>query len=404
MKILVINGGSSSLKYTLFDMADERVLFEGVIDRIGLPGSTHSFVSGEKDGPATVKEMHISDQGKALDEVLATLARGPLTSLQELGAVAHRIGHGGKYREAVRVDPDVIAEIRRMTPMIPLHHPAMIKEIEECQVRMPHALHVAVFDSCFHWSIPDEAAIYGLPYRYFAEKGYRRTGFHGNSHAYISEKGAEFVGRPLEDLKIITCHLGNGSSVCAIDRGRSIDTTLGMTSVEGLIMGTRSGDVDPGLIPVIMKEDSLTPDQMLNMLYTESGLLGISGLSRDMREIEEAAYQGNTRAALALNAFCYRVKRAIGAMLMVLGGCDVLIFAGGIGLNSPTVRTKSLEGASGLGFGLDEAKNNGPERPTAEDPVVEISAASSGVRILVVRTFEELMMARQCLQVVRRGK
>jgi len=404
VKILVINGGSSSLKYTLFDMADERVLFEGIVDRIGLSGSTHSFGSGDEGARATVKEMNISDQGEALDEVLATLANGPLKSLDELAAVAHRVGHGGKYREAVRVDPDVIAEIRRMTPMIPLHHPAMIKEIEECRIRMPHAVHVAVFDSWFHWSIPDEAAIYGLPYRYFAEKGYRRTGFHGNSHAYVSGKAAEFVERPLKELKIISCHLGNGASVCAIDRGRSIDTTLGMTSVEGLIMGTRSGDVDPGLIPVIMKEDSLTADEMVRMLYTESGLLGISGVSRDMREIEEAAAQGNPRATLALNAFCYKVKRAIGAMLMVLGGCDGLVFTGGIGLNSPTVRAKSLEGTAGLGFVLDEAKNTGPARATEDNPVVEISAASSRVRILVVRTFEELMMARQCLKVVEKDE
>jgi acetate kinase len=399
VKILVINGGSSSLKYTLFDMADESVIFEGTIDRIGLSGSTHSFGYGGEGAAETVKETSIKDQGEALDEVLATLAGGPLKSLDELAAVAHRVGHGGKYREAVRVDPDVIAEIRRMTPMIPLHHPAMIKEIEECRIRMPQAAHVAVFDSWFHWSIPDEAAIYGLPYRYFAERGYRRTGFHGNSHAYVSGKAAEFVGRPLEDLKIITCHLGNGASVCAIDRGISIDTTLGMTSVEGLIMGTRSGDVDPGLIPVIMKEDSLTPDETIRMLYSESGLLGISGVSRDMREIEEAAVKGNPRAALALNAFCYKVKRSVGAMLMVLGGCDILVFTGGIGLNSPRVRSKSLEGTASLGFVLDEAKNTGPEKATEENPVVKISAASSGVRILVVRTFEELMMARQCLKV-----
>ncbi len=400
MKILVINGGSSSLKYTLFDMADESVLFEGMIDRIGLSGSTHSFGSGEQGGAETVKEVIVRDQGEALDEVLATLADGPLKSLDELAAVAHRVGHGGKYREAVRVDPDVIAEIRRMTPMIPLHHPAMIKEIEECRIRMPYAVHVAVFDSWFHWSIPDEAAIYGLPYRYFAEKGYRRTGFHGNSHAYVSGKAAEFVGTSLEDLRIISCHLGNGASVCAIRSGRSIDTTLGMTSVEGLIMGTRSGDVDPGLIPVIMKEDSVTPDEMVRMLYSESGLLGISGISRDMREIEEAAGSGNPRAALALNAFCYKVKRSIGSMMMVLGGCDVLAFAGGIGLNSSTVRSKCLEGTAGLGFVLDETKNSSTEKPTAENPVREISAASSGVRILIVRTFEELMMARQCLKVV----
>jgi acetate kinase len=284
--------------------------------------------------------------------------------------------------------------------MVPLHHPAMIREIEECLERMPQAVHVVVFDTWFHWSIPDEAAIYGLPYRYFAEKGYRRTGFHGNSHAYISVKAAEFLGRPIETLKMITCHLGNGASLCAIDRGRSIDTTLGMTAVEGLMMGTRSGDVDPGLIPVIMKEDGLSPDRMTEMLFKESGLLGVSGLSRDMREIETAALQGNERAGLALKAFCYKVKRSMGAMLMVLGGCDALIFAGGIGRNSATVRTLVLQGASALGFVLDETKN-AADSTDGGDAVIDISAPSSKVKILVVDTFEELMMARQCLKVVR---
>jgi acetate kinase len=302
------------------------------------------------------------------------------------------------------VGPDVIREIRRMVPMIPLHHPAMIKEIEECQIRMPAALHVAVFDTSFHREIPDEAAIYGLPYRYFAERGYRRTGFHGHSHQYVSGKAAEFLGSPVQDLKIISCHLGNGSSVAAIDRGRSIDTTLGMTAVEGLIMGTRSGDVDPGLMPIIMKEDALTPDQTIDMLYRKSGLLGISGVSRDMREIEAAASQGNQRAALALNAFCYKVKRAVGSMLMVMGGCDTLIFTGGIGLNSSTVRAKVLDGTAGLGFVIDEGKNQSPERATAENPTLDISHRESRIRILVVRTFEELMMARECLNVLERTR
>jgi len=398
LKILVINSGSSSLKYTLFEMADESILFSGTMDRIGLNKTTHTFRSpGEQP---TAVEMELADQGAALDEMLATLTAGPLVSLDELPAVAHRVGHGGKYKEAVRITPDVIAEIRRMTPMIPLHHPAMIQEIEECQDRMPKAIHVAIFDTSFHWSIPDEVAIYGLPYKYF-EKGYRRTGFHGNSHAYVSAKAAEFLGRPIEDLKIISCHLGNGASLCAIDRGRSIDTSLGMTAVEGLMMGTRSGDVDPGLLPVIMKEDSLSPEQTTHMLFKESGLLAISGVSSDMREVEEAASQGHNRAALALNAFCYKVKRYIGAMLMALGGCDVLIFTGGIGRNSATVRSKSLKGAKGLGFVIDEAKN-GTVSTTPEYPVADISAASSRVKILVVRTFEELMMARQCAAVVEK--
>lgn len=397
MKILVINSGSSSLKYTLFEMDRESVLFSGSIDRIGLQGSEHTYQRA--GGEEVVKATNAGNQGEALDEMLATLTSGQPASLEELIAVAHRVGHGGKFRDAVPVTPDVVAEIRRMTPMVPLHHPAMIQEIEECLDRMPHAVHVAVFDTWFHWSIPDEAAIYGLPYRYFAEKGYRRTGFHGNSHAYLSAKAAEFMGKPIENLKLITCHLGNGASLCAIDRGRSIDTTLGMTAVEGLMMGTRSGDVDPGLIPVIMKEDGLTPDRMTALLFKESGLLGVSGVSRDMREIEAAALQDNPRAVLALKAFCYKVKRSIGAMLMVLGGCDALIFSGGIGQNSATVRTMVLEGTSALGFVIDETRNT--TGPAVTDAVtLDISDASSKVKILVMETREELMMARQCLKVV----
>lgn len=397
VKILVLNSGSSSLKYMLFNMEDESVLFAGAIDRIGLDGARHSYRADM--GEESVKELHIPDHGAALDETFDTLTGGPLKSLEELSAVAHRVGHGGKYREAARIDSAVLAEIRKMTPMIPLHHPAMIREIEECMRRMPHAVHVAVFDTWFHWTIPDEAAIYGLPYRYFAEKGYRRTGFHGNSHAYVSWKAAEFLGRAVEELKIITCHLGSGSSVCAIDRGKSIDTSLGMTALEGLIMGTRSGDVDPGLIPIIMKEDSLSPDEVVTTLYTKSGLLGITGTSPDMRDVEAAAEKGDRRAELAFNAFCYKVKRYIGAMLMVLGGTDVLVFTGGIGRNSHAVRARVLDRTAGLGFVMDSDKNR-TARPTARNPVADITGVGSNVKILVIRTFEELIMARQCARVL----
>ncbi len=409
MKILVINSGSSSLKYTLFNMTDESVIFSGTFDRIGLEGTTHSFRS--HGGAEYTQDAEIRNHGQALDELFRTLTSGPVQSLEDLAAVAHRVGHGGRYQKAVRITQDVMSEIHRMTPMIPLHHPAMIKEIEECQAKMPDAVHVAVFDTWFHWTIPDKAAIYGLPYKYFDERGYRRTGFHGNSHAYVSMKAAKFLGRPIEELKMITCHLGNGASVCAIDGGRSIDTSLGMTALEGLIMGSRAGDVDPGLMPVIMKEDSLTPDDAIVMLYKHSGLKGISGVSSDMREVETAANQGNYRAQLALDAFCHRVKRYIGAMLMVLGGCDALVFAGGIGRNSPTVRRNVLEGSAGLGFVLDDRMNRSV-LPTADNPVVDItgtvpeslpggsSADTSRTRILVIRTFEELMMARQCIKVV----
>ncbi len=379
-------------------MRHEQVLFSGAIDRIGLEGSTHVFNAANE--PETTKELSINDHGRALDEMLNTLVAGPLKFLDELAAVGHRLAYGGKYLNAVRIDDAVMAEVRRVTPMFPLHHPAMIIEIEQCMARMPEAQHIAVFDSWFHATIPDKAAIYGLPYRYFEEKGYRRIGYHGNSHSYVAKKAAEYLKRPLEQLKMITCHLGNGASLCAIDKGKSIDTTLGITAVEGLIMGTRSGDVDPGLMAVIMKEDSISPDEMINMLYKESGLEAISGVSRDMREIEAAANQGNPRAALALDAFCYKVKRYIGSMLMVLGGCDALIFTGGIGRNSPTVRSKSLQGTAELGFMIDETKNNPTGESNSKEEVLDISADASRVKILAIETFEELMMARLTLEVL----
>lgn len=393
MKILVFNSGSSSLKYTLFNMNDETVLFAGVVDRIGMSGASHEFGAGTGvEGRITEP---IPDHGAALDKVLATLASRTPLSMSALSCVAHRVGHGGKYRSACFIDQEVIEEIRRMTPMVPLHHPTMIREIEECRRRMPETPHIAVFDTWFHWSIPDKAAIYGLPYEYFEKLGYRRTGFHGNSHAYVAAEAARFVGRPIEALKIISCHLGNGAGVCAVKYGLSVDTSLGMTALEGLIMGTRCGDVDPGLIPIIMKEKGLSPDEMVDLLYRESGLKGISGLSRDMRDIEKAAGEGNPRAVLALEGFCHKVTRYIGAMLTVLGGCDILVFTGGIGVNSPTVREKCLEGTGSLGFVMDSEKNMAVS-PTGPPYAACVSADSSPITVLAVETFEEIMIARQC--------
>ncbi len=398
MKILVNNSGSSSLKYTLFQMPEEIVLFAGEVERIGLPGSRHAFSPGDHE--KSTRAIDIPDHGAALDEILGTLVKeAPISSLDEISAVAHRVAHGGKYRQAVPIDSEVMEEIHLMTPFIPLHHPPIIRGIEECRLRIPNALHVAVFDTSFHCTIPEKAAIYGLPYHYFAERSYRRIGFHGTSHEYVASKAAEYLGWPLQELRMITCHLGSGASITAVHEGRSIDTTLGMTALAGLIMGTRSGDVDPGLIPVIMKEDSMAPDAMIEMLYTESGLKGISGVGSDLRDVEAAAREGNQRAVLALEAFCYQIRRAIGSMLMVLGGCDVLVFCGGIGENSSMVREKAVEGTKRLGFVIDHAKNF-QARPTAKDPAADISAADSRVKILVILTFEELLMARQCYDVV----
>jgi acetate kinase len=335
--------------------------------------------------------------------VLGTLiSEGPIAKLNEIPAVAHRVAHGGRYSHSVRIDNRVMSEIRRMIPFIPLHHPAMIKGIEECEHRMSHAVHVAVFDTSFHATIPLKAALYGLPYRYYAEKGYRRVGFHGSSHAYVSLKAAEFLDRPREELRLITCHLGSGASLCAIDHGKSIDTTLGMTALAGLIMGTRCGDVDPGLIPVIMKEDALSPEEMTDMLYRKSGLKGISGVDRDMRDVETAAEQGNERAQQAIDAFCYQIKRSIGSMLMALGGCDALVFTGGIGANSSLVRATCIEGADELGFIIDPDAN-AKAKPSGENPIADISADGSKAKILVIHTFEEIMMARECYALVKQG-
>lgn len=398
MKILVVNSGSSSLKYNLFQMDTKTVLFTGLIDRIGLTEVIHVFQ--DSIGNETQTSPTAADHGEAIDEMFRVLLKHCIGSLDEVPAVAHRVVHGGKFKSAVHISEEVISEVRRMVPFFPLHHPPQIVEIEECIKRIPHAVHVAVFDTSFHATIPDVASIYGLPYRYFEDKHYRRTGFHGNSHEFVSQASAEFLGKPVSEMKIITCHLGNGCSLTAVDGGKSIDTTLGMTACEGLLMGTRSGDIDPGLAPVIMQEENLSPDDLLDMIYNQSGLLGISGLSRDMREIEGAAEQGHKRSRLALDVFCYKVKRNIGALLAVLGRCDAVVFTGGIGLNSATVRSKSLEGLEGLGFKIDEQKNRCGLKPTAQNPVMDFSATDSLVKILVVRTFEELVMARQCLRVM----
>ena len=372
----------------------------GMIDRIGLDGSFHSYQ--RDDATSFRRQLPVPDHGGALDELFRVLVlHGPLSSLNELQIIGHRVAHGGKFQDPVRITPQVIAEIRRMTPFFPLHHPAMAMEIEECSRRVPNAVHIAVFDMTFHKTIPDFASVYGLPYRYFSEKGYKKTGYHGHSNEYVVGQAAKFLGKNLAETKIISCHLGNGCSVTAIDGGKSIDTTMGMTSVEGLIMGTRSGDVDPGLIPVIMKEESISSDDFINLLYRESGLLGISGLSRDMREITVAAANDNKRAKLALEAFCHRIKRAIGSMLMVLGSCDALIFTGGIGIYSDIVREKTLIGAENLGFILDRNLNATYSGREIEH-MVDISSSRSIVRILVIKTFEEIMMARQCLSLAEK--
>ncbi len=395
MKVLVINSGSSSLKYELFDLNTESSLMSGSVTRIGLEGAKHRYRHGKAEAaPDVIAPDHVSALAVVLEAVAASEG-APVKSLDEIGAVAHRIGHGGSvYRGPVMIDQAVIDEIRRLVPLMPLHHPAMLAGIEACRKVIPGVPQVAVFDTAFHRSIPDEAAIYALPYEIF-ERGIRRFGFHGNSHEYVALKAAEFLETPLRRLNVISCHLGNGASLCAIQRGHSIDTSMGFSPLEGLIMGTRVGDLDPGIITYLMRSDNLGMEELDEMLNNAGGLAGISGVSSDMREILVAAEEGNARALLAVKAFCYRIKRYIGSYHAVLGGADVLIFTGGIGENSCGIRARSVQGMEKLGFAVDPLRN---ERCAVDDrsPVYDIGARYTHAHILVIATNEELMIARQC--------
>lgn len=397
MKVLVINSGSSSLKYELFDLKKESSLMSGAVSRIGMEGAQHTYICAGRENSVSVEAR---DHSVALAFVLEALTKGesaPVRSLTEVGAVAHRIGHGGSlYQSPVVIDNKVIDEIRKLIPLMPLHHPAMLAGIEACRKALPEVPHVAVFDTAFHSTIPDEAAIYGLPYEIF-RSGVRRFGFHGNSHEYVAMKGAEYLETPLRRLNVISCHLGNGASVCAIQRGHSIDTSMGFSPLEGLIMGTRVGDLDPGVIPYLMRSRNLTIDDVDTMLNSNSGLLGISGVSSDMREILAAAENGSARALLAIKAFCYRIKRYIGAYHAVLGGADVLIFTGGIGEHSRGIRARCVQGLERIGFAVDPLRN---DRCAVNglNAVYDIGARYSNVHILVIATDEELMIARQCSQ------
>ena len=395
MKVLVINSGSSSLKYELFDLNTEASLISGAVTRIGLDGAQHTCRCAEKESGG---DLAAPDHMAALEAILKALTGvegAPVKSLAEIGAVAHRIAHGGSlYRGPVVIDRDVVDEIRRLIPLMPLHHPAMLAGIEACQKVLPDVPQVAVFDTAFHSAIPDEAAIYGLPYEIFSE-GIRRFGFHGNSHEFVALKAAEYLETPLRRLNIISCHLGNGASVCAIQRGHSIDTSMGFSPLEGLIMGTRVGDLDPGIIPYLMRSHNLTIDEVDDMMNKKSGLLGISGVSSDMRETLAAAEGGHARALLAIKAFCYRIKRYIGAYHAVLGGADALVFTGGIGENSRGIRARCVQGLEKLGFAVDLLRN-ARCAVNAAAPVCDIGARYANVNVLVIATDEELMIARQC--------
>lgn len=397
MKILVLNSGSSSLKYQLFDMTDESVLAKGLVERIGLEGSllTHRPANKEKQ----VINTDIPDHTTAIQLVLDALTNpdyGVISSMDEIGAVGHRIVHGGSvFTETTIINDEVVAEIEKLIPLAPLHNPPGIAGIKACRSILPNVPQVAVFDTAFHQSMPEVSYIYGLPYEYFEKYGIRRYGFHGTSHRYVSHRAAEILGEPLEDLKMITCHLGNGSSIAAIDKGKVMDTTMGFTPLEGLMMGTRSGNVDPAIISFIMEKENLTIKEVDELLNKKSGFLGVSGVSSDLRNVEEAASEGNYRAQLAIDMFYQKIVRFIGAFVAEINGIDVLVFTAGIGENSPQMREAVCDKLEFLCLFIDKEKNKfrGEER--------EISRPGSKVKVFVIPTNEELMIARDTATLVK---
>ncbi len=395
MKILIVNAGSSSLKYQLIDMEDEQTIAKGLAERIGIEGSK---LTQTANGKKFVAEAAMADHVEASKFMLRALTDkevGPLKDMSEIGAVGHRVLHGGeRFTASVIIDEEVMDAIAENIPLGPLHNPANLMGIKACKQVMPDTPMVAVFDTAFHQTMPPKAFIYGVPFEYYERLRVRRYGFHGTSHRYVSARAAEFLGRRYEDLRIITCHLGNGSSIAAIDHGKCVDTSMGLTPLEGVIMGTRSGVLDPAILQYIMNNDNIDIDQMLDILNKSSGLLGISGISSDMRDIDNAAAEGNKRAIITQEILYTGVKKYIGAYAAVMGGVDVIVFTAGIGENGPRLRLKVMEGLEFLGAKMDEQKNE------VRGKEVDVSADDSAVRVLVIPTNEEIVIARDTLSLV----
>ena len=395
MKILVINCGSSSLKYQLFDMTDESVLCKGLVERIGIEGSklTHK-VGNEK----LVVEEAMKDHTAAIKHVFDALVHekfGVVKSLDEVNAIGHRVLHGGdKLTASCVIDENVKAKVKEFIKFGPLHNPANLMGIEACESLVPGKKNIAVFDTAFHQTMPARTFMYAIPYEYYEDYRLRKFGFHGTSHRYVTLRTAELLKTDKKNLNIITVHLGNGSSIAAIKNGECYDTTMGLTPLEGLLMGTRSGDIDPTVMTFLMNEKGYSADEMNQILNKKSGVLGVSGLSSDFRDLEEAAEKGNERAQLALDMFITRVRRYVGGFMAELGHIDAISFAGGIGENSASMRNLILANMEEYGIIIDDAKND-----TREESV--ISADNSRVKVLIVPTNEELMIARDTMNLVK---
>ena len=394
MKILVINCGSSSLKYQLFDMTNHDVLAKGLCERITIDGSklTHK-VEGKED---YVVETPMKDHDVAVKLVLDVLTdpeHGVIASTDEIGAVGHRVLHGGmRYSDSVVIDDEVKAFIKSVIPLGPLHVPANLIGIEACEKIMPGVPQVAVFDTAFHQTMPPKAYMYALPYEYYEKKQIRKYGFHGTSHKYVSREAAKMAGKPIEELRIITCHLGNGSSISAVDHGKCVDTTMGFTPLDGTVMGTRTGCMDPAVVTYLMDE-GLSSSEINTLMNKKSGVLGVSGISSDFRDLIAAAEEGNERAQLAMDMFTYGVKKFIGSYAAVMGGVDVVVFTAGVGENNALTRAEVCEGLEFLGIKIDPEANK-------SRGLKDITAEGASVKTFVIPTNEELMIAQDTQRLV----
>ncbi len=400
MKVLVINAGSSSVKYQLIDTADESVLAKGLCDRIGIAGGNFKHkVPGREDYKI---DIQMKDHGEAIKLIVDTLVSekyGVIKSMSEISAVGHRVLHGGeKFSGSVLVDETVIAAIEECCELGPLHNPHNLTGIRACeQIMGKNVPQVAVFDTGFHQTMPDYAYLYPLPYEYYEKYHIRRYGFHGTSHRYISLRAAEMLGKKPEELKIVTCHLGNGSSICAVKNGKCYDTSMGLTPLEGIIMGTRCGSIDPAIIPLIMKKENLTPDQVDYIMNKKSGMLGVSQTTSDNRDIEEGARAGNKRYQLIESMLVHQLLKYIGGYAAAMGGVDAIVFAGGIGENNPHYRSRVADQLGFLGVKIDETLN---KKATHTSEEYDISASDAKVKMLVIPTNEELMIARDTVDIV----
>lgn len=397
MKILVINCGSSSLKYQLIDMDNEKVMAKGLVERIGIEGSKLTQKVSGRENFVITEEM--KDHKAAISLVLKALVddkNGVIKSMDEISAVGHRVVHAGeKYSDSVQIDDNVMEALKDCIKLAPLHNPPNIIGIEACRELMGDTPMVAVFDTAFHQTIPAYAYIYPLPYELYKNNKIRKYGFHGTSHRYVAHMAAKYLGKKIEDMKIITCHLGNGASICAIKNGVSVETSMGFTPLEGIAMGTRSGSIDPAITTFLMEELGMNYSEVNDVINKKSGVYGISGVSSDFRDVEDAAMHGNERAKLALDVFYYKVKKFIGSYVAVMDGVDCIVFTAGLGENSPETREAVLKDMNYLGIKLDLDKNK--VRGKAE----KISTDDSKVTVLVMPTDEELMIARDTERIVK---